>query len=121
MSIQAGKAANPPAESSWVTLAGVAACAVAFRVLSACVAFISRVSFPAADQRSDGNSVFGAKRAFWDLFVRWDSGWYFKIAHDGYHYTPEGRDSIGFFPVYPLLMRYVGRLFGRYPADIYYG
>jgi len=121
MSLPAGRAATPAAESSWLTLGSVAACAIAFRVLSACVAFVSRVSFPAADQTMDGLSVFGGKRAFWDLFVRWDSNWYFNIAYGGYHYTPGGRDSIGFFPVYPLLMRYVGRLFGRSQADIYYG
>ena len=90
-------------------------------MLSAFVAFISRVSFPAADQIADGRSVFGAKRAFWDIFARWDSQWYFNIAYDGYHYEPGSRGSLGFFPAYPLLMRYAGHLFGRSQADLYYG
>jgi hypothetical protein len=32
-----------------------------------------------------------------------------------------GRSNIAYAPVYPLLMRYVGRLFGRAPGDIYLG
>src|SRR5204862_4421207 len=43
------------------------------------------------------------------------------IARTGLHYTPEGRDTIAFFPVYPLMMRYVGRAFGRSPSDLYLG
>jgi Mannosyltransferase (PIG-V) len=121
MSIPAGKGAKSASEGSLRTLAGISACALAFRALSAVVAFISRVSFPAADQIADGRSVFGSTRAFWDIFARWDSQWYFNIAYDGYHYTPGGRDAIGFFPAYPLLMRFVGRLIGRSQADLYFG
>jgi len=121
MSTPADRGARPSSERPLATLAGIACCAVAFRILSAIVAFISRVAFPAADQIADGRSVFGAKRAFWDIFARWDSQWYFNIAYGGYHYTPGGRDTIAFFPAYPLLMRYVGRLFGRSQADLYYG
>ena len=32
-----------------------------------------------------------------------------------------GRSNIAFAPVYPLLMRYVGRMFGRAPGDLYLG
>jgi hypothetical protein len=117
------KGGKPSGGSSTLfDLALVAGGAVAFRVLSAVVAFISRVAFPAANQAADSQSVFGATRAFWDIFARWDAGWYFQIAYDGYHgYAPGGRSAIGFFPAYPLLMRYVGRLFGRSQADLYYG
>jgi Gpi18-like mannosyltransferase len=121
LSTQTAAAAPGEPDRGWITLAGIAAAALGFRCLSAVVAFISRVSFPSADPIADGNSVFGGKRAFWDIFARWDSGWYFQIAYGGYHYTPEGRDTIGFFPAYPLLMRYVGRLLGRSQADLYYG
>jgi len=121
MSNPAERGAKASSERPFATFAGLVGCAVGFRVLSAIVAFISRVAFPAADQIADGRSVFGPRRAFWDIFARWDSQWYFNIAYGGYHYTPEGRDSIAFFPAYPLLMRYVGRLFGRSQADLYYG
>jgi hypothetical protein len=116
-----GRGAKPPAGTTVPTLIGVACCALAFRAFSAAVAFVSRIAFPSADPISDGRSVFGGNRAFWDIFARWDSGHYFNIAYGGYHYTPGGRDTIAYFPAYPLLMRYVGRLFGRSQADLYFG
>jgi hypothetical protein len=93
--------------------------AIAFRLFSACVAFLTNVVFP--DYQNQGFTMSGAPNLFWDTFTRYDSGWYFQIAKSGFHYTPNGRDSIAFFPVYPLLMRYVGRAIGRRPADIYLG
>ena len=36
-------------------------------------------------------------------------------------YVAGGRGNIAFFPVYPLLMRYVGRAFGRRSGDLYLG
>jgi hypothetical protein len=52
---------------------------------------------------------------FMNLPVRWDAGWYLQIVTDGYQYVPNdsGRQqNIVFFPAYPMLMRFVGRLFG---------
>ena len=49
-------------------------------------------------------------------FARWDSGWYWGIARNGYQYVEGGRSNLAFFPVYPMLMRHVGRLFGRTSA-----
>lgn len=97
----------------------IACYAIAFRGFSAFVAFLSNVVFP--NYQHEQFTVFGSTSPFWDSFARYDSGWYFQIARYGYHYTPEGRDSIAFFPVYPLLMRYVGRALGRRPADVYLG
>lgn len=93
--------------------------ALAFRVGSAVLSFLANVAFP--DYQREQFTVFGRTDPFWDALARYDSGWYFQIARFGYHYTPEGRDTIAFFPVYPLLMRYVGRLFGRAPSDLYIG
>jgi hypothetical protein len=115
------KASGGSGNSTWLDIAMVACSALAFRALSAVVAFISRVAYPSANSIADGQSVFGPKRAFWDIFSRWDSGHYFNIAYDGYHYVPGGRDEIAFFPAYPYLMRFVGRLFGHSQADLYYG
>lgn len=50
-----------------------------------------------------------------NLPVRWDAGWYLQIATDGYRYAANDADlqqNIVFFPAYPLLVRFVGRLFG---------
>lgn len=98
---------------------GIAALAIAFRVGSAVLAFLANVAFP--DYQREQFTVFGRTDPFWDALARYDSGWYFQIARFGYHYTPGGRDTIAFFPVYPLLMRHVGRLFGPAPSDLYVG
>ena len=41
--------------------------------------------------------------------ARWDAGWYYQIAHDGYRYDPAAAaNNVGFYPLYPLLMRGLG-------------
>src|SRR5262249_59809426 len=53
-----------------------------------------------------------------------DSGWYLDIARRGYDFSGAlagGRSNIAYAAVYPVLMRYVGRLFGRAPGDVYLG
>ena len=73
-------------------------------------------------------SAFGSMRAFWDPFTRYDGGWYYQIARNGYQFVVGGPSvgvgkpgKIAYFPVYPLLMRYVGRLFGHTPSAVYFG
>src|ERR1700675_5067323 len=95
----------------------IAVHALAFRVVSAVIAFLANVVFP-LNQR-EAFTIFGRTSPFWDPFTRWDSGWFFGIARNGYQYVEGGRNNLAYFPVYPLLMRYVGRLFGRTSADIY--
>ena len=68
--------------------------------------------------------MWGRPSPFWDAFVRHDSGWYFDIARRGYDFSGAvsgGRSNIAYAPVYPILMRYVGRLFGRAPGHVYLG
>jgi len=50
-----------------------------------------------------------------NLPVRWDAGWYLQIVTDGYRYSPGDptvQQNIVFFPAYPMLMRFAGRLLG---------
>ena len=52
---------------------------------------------------------------FLNLQVRWDTGWYFGIANEGYKYVPDrplDQQNIVFFPAFPLAMRVVSRLLG---------
>ena len=52
---------------------------------------------------------------FLNLQVRWDTGWYFGIANEGYKYVanrPLDQQNIVFFPAFPLAMRVVSRLLG---------
>jgi hypothetical protein len=54
-----------------------------------------------------------------NLQARWDANWYFGIANDGYQYAPvteAAQQNIVFFPAFPMLMRLVGRPFGRSPT-----
>jgi hypothetical protein len=100
---------------------------LAFRILSALLAFLVNVALP--DYRPDQfKPMSGTANQFWDTFVRHDSGWYYQIARDGYRFVVGGPPvglgkpgKIAFFPVYPLLMRYAGRLFGHGPAAPYLG
>ncbi len=48
-----------------------------------------------------------------NLPVRWDSGWYMRVATEGYQWTdnPVEQQSIVFFPAYPMMIRFAGRLF----------
>ncbi|MBL8917997.1 MAG: hypothetical protein JNJ54_03980 [Myxococcaceae bacterium] len=49
---------------------------------------------------------------FFDMWIRWDAGWYRQIAEDGYTYSPSAQSSAAFFPVYPLAIRLVMRVTG---------
>lgn len=98
--------------------------ALAFRIVSAIIAFLANRSFP--PYQPEQFTVFGSTNMFWDTFARYDSGWYYQIAKNGYLFAPGGPSAgvgkpgkIAFFPVYPLTMRYTGGLFGSDPADLY--
>jgi hypothetical protein len=121
-------AADPrPARSSIALISRIALGAILFRIVSAVLAFLCNLVFP-LHQPEQFPSVFGSLRAFWDPFTRYDGGWYYQIAANGYRFVVGGPSvgvgkpgKIAYFPVYPLLTRYAGRLFGNSPADVYYG
>ncbi len=50
-------------------------------------------------------------------WVGWDSGWYKRIAEQGYSYTPGTQSSVAFFPLYPLAIR----VFMALGASVYSG
>ncbi len=106
--------------------ARIALCAVAFRIGSAVLAFLVNLTFPSAQPAAV--TMFGQPSAFWDPFTRFDAGWYYQIARYGYLFVPGGpavgvgkAGKIAYFPVYPLLMRYAGVLFGHSGAAVYLG
>jgi hypothetical protein len=86
------------------------AMALAFRCVASSVGFLATVTFP--KYQDQAYSVFQTPSTFWDRFARFDSGWYHGIASDGYAWVPGGRSNLAFFPLYPTLMSYVGRLLG---------
>jgi hypothetical protein len=100
--------------------------AIALRVVSAIIALLVNLAFPLDQPRQ--TTVFADPSPFWDTFARYDSGWYFQIAKNGYRFVVGGPSvgvgkpgKIAYFPVYPLLMRSAGRLFGSTDADVYLG
>ena len=97
--------------------ARIAVAALAFRLLSAFLAFLCNIVFPL--DRSEQFSVFNSASPFWDTFARYDTGYFEKIAWGGYAPLEGGRSNIAYFPVYPMLMRFVGQLFGRRQSTFY--
>ncbi|HVF13540.1 MAG TPA: mannosyltransferase family protein, partial [Acidimicrobiales bacterium] len=45
-------------------------------------------------------------------WAQWDSGWYYRIAQDGYSYVEGRQSTVVFFPAYPMLMRVAGTALG---------
>lgn len=84
--------------------------AIALRLFSAGLAFLANILF--ALPQPVPFTVYSNAHVFWDTFARFDSGWYFGIARNGYQYVAGGRSNLAFFPVYPTLMGWIGRLFG---------
>jgi hypothetical protein len=100
--------------------------ALGFRALSAILAFFANLAFPLYQREQV--TLFGESSPFWDSFTRYDSGWYFQIARNGYRFVAGGPSvgvgkpgKIAYFPVYPLLMRYAGKLFGSGDSAVYLG
>lgn len=70
-------------------------------------------------------SVYGTNQPIWtkhnwlDIWGVWDTGWYIGISQHGY--TPSSmyqvisqQTNIAFFPLYPLIMRFLGLATGNY-------
>src|SRR5207249_4172076 len=97
----------------------IALAALAFRLLSAFLALMVNVVFPL--DRPLQMRVFSDPSPFWDTFARYDTGYFEGIAWNGYTPLAGGRSNIAYFPVYPMLMRQVGRIFGHRHASYYIG
>src|SRR6266851_5131467 len=91
--------------------------ALAFRLVSAVLAFLVNITFPLHPHEQF--TVFGSTSPLWDTFARYDTGHFESIAWGGYAPAPGGRSNIAYFPVYPMLIRFVGRMFERHHAIFY--
>ena len=92
--------------------------ALCFRVVAAFVGFLANVAIP--DYQDQGFSVLSQPHPFWDRFARYDSGWFYGIAASGYTFVEGGRSNLAFFPLYPMLIRGLGELFGGAQEDYYF-
>lgn len=93
--------------------------ALAIRLLSACLGFLANSVFPLSQREQF--TVLGRTHVFWDTFARYDAGWYWGIARDGYQYVEGGRNNLAFFPTYPFAIRAAGDLLGGRPPDYIFG
>ncbi len=112
LALTAARSVALPIEARIVILA------LCFRLAGACVGFLANVTIP--DYQNPGFTVLERPNPFWDRFARWDSGWYFGIASQGYKYVEGGRSNLAFFPVYPQLMGALGRGMGGEKQDFYF-
>jgi hypothetical protein len=80
-----------------------------------CLALAAALGFES--QYMDGWEAWDSPRlhelgAALDVWARWDSDWYLRIAEDGYSWPSQ---TPAFFPLYPLLVAALGRiLLGHY-------
>ena len=95
----------------------IVAFALAFRMFSSLLALLSKVLFPLVGEAAF--TVLKRENLFWDSFARHDSGWYFGIARYGYEFVEDGRSNLAFFPLYPLLMRYLALAMGGGRTKVY--
>jgi hypothetical protein len=91
--------------------------AVGWRAFSSFLALLSAVLFPLAQKEQF--TVLDRTHLLWDSFARFDSGWYFGIARYGYEFVEGGRSNLAFFPLYPMLMRYVAIALGGGRRNVY--
>lgn len=106
--------------------ATIVASALAWRVVSAVIGWmaIREVRLASPPQ----TTMLDRPNAFWDQFTRYDAGWYYQIARYGYWFVPGGPSAgigkpgkIAYFPLYPFLGGYIGRLFGSSATAVYVG
>lgn len=95
----------------------IVAGALGLRLVTAFVAFLINAVVPMAGREQF--TVFPSTNVFWDTFARFDSGWYFNIARYGYEWVEGGRSNLAFFPLYPMLMRYVALGLGGGRSRVY--
>jgi hypothetical protein len=91
-------------------LKDVAFAIIVTRAASLAIGFIANLLFTPYGAR--GFAIPFDRVKFAEIFVAWDSGWYFDIASRGYYFNANGQSSVAFFPLYPMLMRAVAWPFG---------
>ena len=112
-------APGPPArvEGPWGReAAGVVLLFVATRIVLTIIGLVSRdlVPGPVVHPRPLAVGPSFSSYGFLDIWGEWDTSWYLSIARYGYQPVPlDGAlANYGFFPLYPLLARWVGWLVG---------
>jgi hypothetical protein len=82
----------------------------AFILMIALTSVLARTTFGTLGSTPDYLFLDGPR--WLDAWFQGDSGWYYRIADQGYSYTPGQQSPIAFFPTFPLLVHAVGVLLG---------
>jgi hypothetical protein len=82
----------------------------AFILVTALTSVLARTTFGTLGSTPDHLFLDGPR--WLDAWFQGDSGWYYRIADQGYSYTPGQQSPIAFFPTFPLLVHAVGVLLG---------
>lgn len=83
---------------------------ITIRAATLSAAFLANIVFEPAIPR--GFTLPFSNEKFVEIFVAWDSGWYWDIATRGYYFHADAPSSVAFFPLYPMLMRAAAAPFG---------
>lgn len=84
----------------WISRPLVAFLVTRFIILFA--AYIAEIALPG--MTGDGLYHVDPSNVFLDVWARWDSGFYLRIAEQGYYFTVGQQSSVAFFPLYPLFV-----------------
>src|SRR6266404_1177838 len=65
-------------------------------------------------QRAPGEIFTDVTPRWYRYLLRWDAGWYLKIAHEGYSYNGNDltQQPVVFYPLYPLISKAVATVLG---------
>ncbi len=98
--------------SRWQAFKTVSLIYIAWRLALMLFCFVLlNASSERPNNRHKSFSAF-ASNYYLDSWVRWDSNWYYDIASKGYYLRKQGQSNVTFFPGYPYLSRYLGKLTG---------
>jgi Gpi18-like mannosyltransferase len=95
--------AEPIESSAWRSALIAAALAAAVALVLFVVSGLAVALLPWSGQPHVAPPFTGHRWV--EGWAQWDSGWYYRIARDGYSYVKGQQSTVVFFPVYPLLMR----------------
>ena len=60
----------------------------------------------------EGHWVADESSPFLSMWAKWDSQYYVDIATNGYWFRPGQQSNVAFFPLYPMTMQALAKLFG---------
>lgn len=100
---------TPKTSERYRSVAGTYAPILAILICSRLVVLLAMVFSSAFVQRPGGEIFKDVTPGWYRFLLRWDAGWYLKIATEGYSYNGDNmvQQPVVFYPLYPLLSKVV--------------